>query len=118
MLIATVACAGVSRTIRVRDMSAQGACVEGETLPQNGSHLLFARNGLLKRARVAWVRRQHCGLEFAETLDVQDALRVVTSHKGGSARAPGRPGLKPRKLTDAERLVMERWAASSPAVGD
>lgn len=99
-------------------MSAQGACIEGETLPQNGSHLLFTRNGLFTRARVAWVRHRRCGLEFAETLDVQDALRAVTRRKSGSARAPGRPGLKPRKLTDTERLVMERWAVSGSSVGD
>lgn len=118
MLLASVGCAGVSISIKVRDLSTAGACIEGDKLPQSGSHLLFKRNGVFTRARVAWAGRERCGLEFVENVNVREALRVVNRRKIVDVRPTSRPGLRPRKLTEAERLVMERWATSAQSIGD
>jgi hypothetical protein len=118
MLLASVACAGVSRTFKVRDLSPGGACIEGELLPHDGSNLIFRRGGQFTRARVAWASRERFGLEFSDSLDVRDALRTVSRPKLASPPPTSRPGLKPRKFTEAERLVMERWATSPQAIGD
>lgn len=118
MLLASVGSAGISRTIKVRDLSASGACIEGDMLPQSGSHLLFERNGVFTRARVAWADRERCGLEFAENVNVREAFRAVNRRRIMSVIPTSRPGLRPRKLTEAERLVMERWATSAQSIGD
>jgi len=118
MFAASISCAGTSMSIKLRNLSDEGACIEGEQLPE-GTELVLERKGQSTIGRVAWVDRGRCGLQFSETLKVQEALREVPQPRRRIMPALRRPGLQCRQLTEAEKAALERWAVLSPhAVGD
>jgi hypothetical protein len=110
MLTALVDCAAASRAMTLRNLSPRGACVEGGVLPEQGASVMFKRNGIRARSRVAWVSGTRCGLEFVDDLNLQAALRAVPQLRTGGMHLIRRPGLKSRPLTENERTTMETRA--------
>lgn len=70
MLAAKVSARGMELSVRVRNMSASGALLEGTTLPEPGSMVVISRAAHCAAAEVRWVGAGLCGVEFVELVDV------------------------------------------------
>jgi len=115
LLAATVDVAGKPVSVKLRNLSEEGALIEGEHLPLEGSTTFFQRNELRLRSRVVWVHGRYAGVAFDYPLKSEQVLRNVPTPKRkeqlGDFR---RPGLACRPLSDYERRMLERWMTASP----
>ena len=72
--------------VRIRDVSATGARIEGADLPRPGSDVILKRGGLEGFARVIWAEGNAAGIQFDEPFDETELMLQL---KGLSApRAP------------------------------
>ena len=113
LLAATVEVAGVPQPVKLRNLSAEGALIEGERLPLEGSVTFFTRSDLRVKSRVAWVQGRFAGVAFARPLKKEEVLRHVPAPRPRIQPEFRRPGLACRPLTAEERLMVERWMAAS-----
>jgi hypothetical protein len=116
LLAAAVEVAGAQVAVKLRNLSEEGALIEGETLPPEGSKTVFERNELSVSGRVVWVQGRYAGIAFDEPLNPDEVLRHVPSPKP-KAQLQGdfrRPGLACRPLSAYERKMLERWMTASP----
>ena len=111
LLKATLEVPGASLSVVLRNLSQEGALVQGEDLPEEGTRVLFHRQGLSVPSLVAWSHCNHAGLHFEFPLFPRELLRHIPEP---SRKPPillhGRPGLGAKRLTQGERLLVERWA--------
>ena len=114
LLAATVEVAGVATPVKLRNLSEEGALVEGDHLPLEGSTTFFERNDLRVKSRVAWVHGNLAGLSFAKPLQREQVLRNVPSPRPKHQPEFRRPGLACRPLSAEERKLVERWMTESP----
>ena len=114
MLQATLETSGGSKTVVLRNLSQDGALVRGEDLPEEGTRVLFHRQGLCVPGRIAWLHSSHAGLAFDEPLFPKEMLRHVPPTEQRPAPAiKRRPGLAAKPLTAVEQRMIEQWAAES-----
>lgn len=111
MLKATLETPGESLPVMLRNLSQEGALIKGEELPDQGSRVLFHRDGLSVPSRIAWSHCGHAGVAFDFPLFPKEMLRHVPERQQ-KAVLPivRRPGLACKPLTAAERSMIERWA--------
>lgn len=115
LLAATVEVAGARMPVKLRNLSEEGALIEGENLPLEGSTTFFERNDLRLRSRVVWVHGRYAGVAFDSPLKPEQVLRNVPVPKRPTQRGDfKRPGLACRPLNDHERKMLERWMTASP----
>ena len=114
LLAASVEIAGAVTPVKLRNLSEEGALVEGDQLPLEGTTTFFQRNDLRVKARVAWVHGPYAGLAFARPLPKEQVLRNVPSPRPKHQPNFRRPGLACRPLTTEERTMVERWMTASP----
>jgi hypothetical protein len=114
LLAASVEVAGVVTAVKLRNLSEEGALLEGDRLPLEGSTTFFQRNELRIKSRVAWVHGTFAGLAFARPLPREQVLRNVPSPRPKHQPDFRRPGLACRPLSAEERKLVERWMTDSP----
>ena len=114
LLAASVDVAGVSQRVNLRNLSADGALIEGDQLPIEGSTTFFQRNELRLKSRVIWVQGRFAGLAFARVLEPEEVLRNVPKPRPRMQPEFRRPGLACRPLTADERRMVERWMTELP----
>ena len=56
--------------VRIRNLSAHGALLEGTGLPIEGSPVEVRRGSLRAVGSIAWSSEQHCGVRFSGSVDV------------------------------------------------
>lgn len=114
LMSATLELSGLSLAVRMRNLSQDGALVEGDRLPIEGSVVLFRKGELSVPGQVAWTKGRRAGIAFAKPLSPDLVLhhlppprpRVVSSFK--------RPALAARPLSAEERELGERWILGKP----
>lgn len=99
---------GISLPVKLRNLSAEGALVEGENLPVEGAELLFRRQELSAQARVIWVRGGRCGLAFNFPLSPEAVLRHIPTPRPRVLPEFRRPGLSSR-FTETDRDAASDW---------
>jgi hypothetical protein len=114
LLAASVEVGGVVTSVKLRNLSEEGALVEGDQLPLEGSTTFFERNELRVKSRVAWVHGSFAGLALARPLRKEEVLRNVPSPRPRLKADFRRPGLACRPLSPEERKLVERWMTESP----
>lgn len=115
LLAATVEVAGEPVSVKLRNLSEEGALIEGEQLPLEGSSTYFGRNDLRLKSRVAWVQGRYAGVAFDQRLKPEEVLRnIPTAKRPAQLTDFRRPGLACRPLSDYERRMLERWMTASP----
>jgi len=70
-LAATLYCDGSALPIKIRNISATGALLEGSSVPTDGSLVQLVRGDLIVHGLIAWSARTRCGLKFSGSVDVQ-----------------------------------------------
>ncbi len=80
-LAATLVMAGGSLAVRVRNISARGALIDGPQLPPVGAVVDLTRGSLVAHGTIAWHSDNHCGIEFDADIDVDCWTRRV-GHSG------------------------------------
>jgi hypothetical protein len=117
LLAASITVGGMEVPVRLRNLSEQGALIEGDRLPGEGAETIFRRKELELRARAVWVEGRYAGVAFDTPLDREEALRHIPApspkrQQGADFR---RPGFTCRPLSDYERRNLETWLATAPA---
>ena len=114
LLAATIEVDGVPQSVKLRNLSEEGALIEGERLPAEGSTCFFQRNDLRLKSRVVWVHGRYAGVAFARSLKSEEVLRNIPQPRPKAPLDFRRPGLACRPLTSYERRMLERWMTASP----
>lgn len=120
LMKATLELPGESLPVMLRNLSKDGALVQGEDLPGEGERVLFHRDGLSVPSRIAWAHCGYAGLHFDYPLFPKEMLRHVPGPKYRAAPpVTRRPGLACKPLSLGERVMIERWATEAAgALGD
>ena len=111
LLAATLETTSGAIPVKLRNLSADGALVEGKNLPIEGTEVLFRRNELAETGDVVWVDGKHAGVAFRRKLQPEEVLRHVPSPRPKYKPDFRRPGLACRELTPAERKLHDAWVA-------
>jgi len=110
LLAATIEVSGAAVSVKLRNLSTEGALIEGDDLPVEGSEVLFRRNDLKVNSRVAWVHGKQAGIAFRRPIPQEDVLRNIPSPRHRVPLKFGRTGLAHRELTPEERRLAQSWA--------
>ncbi len=117
LLAASIEQSGQVTNVKLRNLSADGALIEGDDLPIEGSQVMFRRNDLAIMGRIAWVHGRHAGVEFLAPLDARDVLRNIPKPKPRVRPDFRRPGLACRELSAEEFRLVEHWISAAPPRG-
>lgn len=71
-VLATLSSASASAQVKIRNMSPNGALIEGPALPAVGEQLHLSRGASSVRGRVAWARAGKAGVRFDGRVEVGD----------------------------------------------
>lgn len=102
--------------VKLRNLSAEGALVEGAKLPVEGSKVTFLRGDIAEKAQVVWVDGKQAGVAFEQQLEPEQVLRNVPSPRPRFRPEFKRPGLSTQELTPEERRLIDSWACGPTAV--
>ena len=115
LLTATIEAAGREQAVKLRNLSAEGALVEGDGLPVEGSNVRFCRNELCAQGRIVWVNGKFAGIAFGTKLEPEQVLRHVPSPRQVIQPKIWRPGFSAAKLSADQRRLAESWVWSPSA---
>jgi len=110
LLSAKVDVLGVEVSVILRNLSSDGALIEGEQLPREGATTTFSRKDLTVEGRIAWVEGRFAGLAFDRSLDREELLQHVPAPRQRVDTTFRRPGLASRPISDEERKMIQMWA--------
>lgn len=114
LLAASIEVRGSPVAVKLRNLSAQGALIESETLPPEGATTFFSRKELRLKCQVVWVAGRYAGIRFNRELDRAEVLRHIPRPRETFQPDFKRPGLACKPLTPAERKMVEAWIAQIP----
>ena len=120
-MTATLELSGSALPVKLRNLSAEGALIEGGNLPVEGSQVVFKRLELTVAGRIAWVSNGRAGVTFDMKLEPEAMLHHIPVPKPRVMPKFNRPGLGARKLSAGEQQVAESWAVvvqSKDRLGD
>lgn len=109
LLSATLEHGGASQSVKLRNLSEEGALVEADKLPIEGTAVTFCRKELCAQGRVVWVSGSYAGIAFAEKLQPEQVLRHVPAPRPKVQPRSYRPGFTPRNMTPEQRRLAETW---------
>lgn len=113
LLSATIELDGAAMPVRLRNLSEEGALVEGERLPHPGLQVMFERKGLRVKARVMWTEGRYGGVRFERPLGRDELLRHVPAPRQKFEPKYRRPGLACEPLSEADRKMVQLWGTPS-----
>ncbi len=109
LLAASIEASGASIPVKLRNLSTEGALIEGDEMPVEGSEVLFRRNDLAIIGRVAWLDGKQAGVAFLTPIAPDAVLRNIPKPRERPSLPFKRPGLAPRELSPEERRLAESW---------
>ena len=113
LMTATLELSGSALPVKLRNLSAEGALIEGDSLPVEGSKVIFKRLELTVAGRIAWVSDDRAGVTFDMKLEPEAMLHHIPVPKPRVTPDFKRPGLGARRLSPGERHMGEAWAGQS-----
>lgn len=114
LLSATVEFVGRELPVILRNLSSQGALIEGSQLPPEGALTTFRRKDLVATGQIVWIESRYAGLAFDHPLAREELLRHVPKPRDRVEPQFRRPGLACRPLSEAERKLIQSWATPVP----
>jgi hypothetical protein len=113
LMSASLELSGTSLPVKLRNLSADGALVEGDKLPVEGASIQFRKGDLSVAGNVAWVKGCQAGVAFAQILKPDQLLRHIPAPRPRVTPDFKRPGLK-GTLTAEEKKFGEKWVWRFP----
>ena len=114
LLSAKIDVLGAESAVLLRNLSSEGALIEGSELPPEGASTTFRRNDLTIRGTIVWVEGRFAGLAFDRQLDREELLRHVPKPRQRMEQQFRRPGLACKPLSEADRKMVQMWATPLP----
>lgn len=114
LMSASLELSGTSLPVKLRNLSVDGALVEGDKLPVEGASILFRKGDLSMPGQVAWVKGRQAGVAFAQNLNPDQLLRHIPAPRPRVTPDFKRPGLK-GTLTAEEQRFGEQWVYHFPS---
>ena len=114
LMAASIEANGVTVAVKLRNLSPEGALVEGDQLPAVGSLVIFRKKELNLPGRVAWVTAGRAGIAFDVLLDPDSVMRHVPRNKPLATLDFRRPRIKACELTLGERKIAQDWIWGDP----
>ena len=105
---------GRTLDVRLRNLSADGALLQGDNLPPEGAQVVFRRTELSVAARVAWSSKDRAGIQFAEQLSPDTVLRHIPEPRQRMQPDVKRPGFRPVEMKPHEREFVNRVVFGRP----
>lgn len=120
LMAATLEVSGRAIKVKLRNLSSEGAQVEGEQIPVEGTELLFRKGELAVAGSIIWTKGKQAGIRFVQKLETQAVLNHISVPRPRMEADFRRPGLASRALTEQERKLAESWIPVIPlrAPGD
>lgn len=109
LMTATLELSGGVLAVKLRNLSVDGALIEGDALPIEGAAVVFKRNELAVPGRIAWLKGKRAGVTFTRTLAPEAVLNNIPTPKPRVNPEFRRPGFAARALSAEERHVAEAW---------
>ena len=113
LLPATIYVAAIPVTVKLRNLSEQGALIESDRLPPEGTETFFERKDMRLKSRIVWVQGKYAGVAFDTPLKREEVLRQIPAPKQKAQQDFRRPGLACRPLSAHERNMVESWLATA-----
>ena len=107
---------GALMDVTLRNLSAEGALIEGDHGLEEGAEVLFRKGELAMAGRVAWVADRQAGIAFAASLDPEMILRPVPAPRPRVEFVHKRPGFRTRLSVDELRLRGRRLGRPLPSL--
>ena len=119
-MTATLELSGRAIDVKLRNLSTDGAQVEGNQLPVEGTDLMFRKGELAVAGQVIWTKGKQAGIRFERQLETAAVLNHIPAPRRRMTPDFRRPGLAARALTEQERALASNWIAIGriPPVGD
>src|SRR5437773_2456381 len=114
LLAASIDVRGTAVSVKLRNLSAQGALIESEQLPAEGAITFFTRKELRLKCQVMWVAGRYAGIRFNRELGREEVLRHIPKPREAMKPDFRRPGLTSKPLTMSERKMIEAWIVQIP----
>lgn len=120
LMTATLEISGRALNVKLRNLSSDGARVEGDQLPIEGTDLMFRKGEISVAGQVIWSKGRQAGISFASKLDPVQVLNHIRTPRPPKKQDFRRPALAARALTASERHLGERWIeiVPTPPLGD
>jgi hypothetical protein len=109
LLAASIEVDGAAVAVKLRNLSEEGALIEGDSLPAEGAETFFQRNELGLKGRVVWVHGKYAGVAFDTPLNRDEALRQIPKPRPRTQSDFRRPGFTCRPLSTYDRQMLESW---------
>lgn len=100
--------------VTLRNLSAEGALIDGDDIPPAGEAIVFRKKDLVISGRIAWVNARRAGIAFDAKLDPETVLRHVPLPRHRIERQHKRPGFAPIALTEQEQRWCETFIWDGP----
>lgn len=109
LLTAMVEVGGKPVPVTLRNLSEEGALLEGAPLPQAGATTWFERNGLRLMGKIVWADGNYAGIRFARRLDPTEVLRHIATPKAPADPGHWRPAVSRHDVSPAEQRMIDEW---------
>jgi hypothetical protein len=116
LMSASLELSGTSLPVKLRNLSADGALVEGDKLPVEAASILFRKGDLSMTGTVAWVKGRQAGINFDQKLNPDQLLRHVPAPRPRVTPSFRRPGLN--QFKDSEAGFGDAWHWRFPTATD
>jgi len=103
--------------VTLRNLSADGALVEGDHGLQPGAQIVFCRQDLKAEGLIAWVADRRAGIAFAMSLDPETVLRQIPSPRPICELHHKRLGFRGRLVEQERRIGESLWHRPLPTAG-
>ncbi|GAC1578333.1 MAG: hypothetical protein NVS3B5_10920 [Sphingomicrobium sp.] len=118
LLTASIEFSGTALPIKLRNLSSEGALIEADKLPVEGSEVVFRKADLNVAGRIAWVEGKRAGLAFAEKLAPEAVLRHIPAPRPRVQADFRRPGLSSQRLSKSDQRFGDDFLSRSPSLTD
>lgn len=114
LMAATLEHDGGTIAVKLRNLSADGALIEGDDCPPAGAMVIFRKNELEVPGRIAWADGRRAGIAFDTSLDPDSVRRDLPAPRPLRDEIHKRPGFRTR-LSAADRRFAETYFGRPPA---
>jgi len=115
LLAATVELGGAVHDVKLRNLSEEGALIEGAEVLPEAAAITFCRKDLRVRARIAWVQGKYAGIAFEKPLDAAEVLRHIPRRESKPMPRElfARPSVSRHSLSVGERQWIKDWMTTN-----